>query len=70
MSNRDDFNWDILKENEDFVLWRDLRGKILIPEQFKKFQDEVNKHRPFCTSDFVPQPWVKDLTDMRMRGQR
>lgn len=65
VSSRDEFNWDVLKDNEKFVLWREFRGKQLTPEQFKKFQDEVNKHRSFCAADFVPQPFIKDLTRKR-----
>lgn len=65
VSSCDEFNWNILKENEKFVLWREFSGKKLTPEQFKKFQDEVNEHRPFCAADFVPQPWTKDLTQCR-----
>lgn len=65
VSSRDDFNWDILKENEKFVIWRDFSGKKLTPKQFKKFQDALNQHRPYCASDFVPQYWIRDLTRHR-----
>jgi len=65
VSSRGVFNRDILKENEKFVIWRDFSGKKLTPKQFKKFQDAVNQHRSFCASDFVPRPWISDLTRHR-----
>ena len=65
VSSRDEFNWDVLKDIKKFVIWRDFSGKILTPKQFKKFQDAVNQHRSICAADFVPQPFIKDLTRKR-----
>jgi len=66
VSSRDEFNWDVLEDNEAFVLWREFRGKQLTPEQFKKFQEDFNNvHRPWCAADCVQIPFLKDLTRKR-----
>jgi hypothetical protein len=66
VSSRDEFNWDVLEDNEAFVLWREFRGKQLTPEQFKKFQEDFNNvHRPWCAADCVQMPFLKDLTRKR-----
>jgi len=60
---------EMLRENpvlqKSIVVRRDFRGKILTPEEFKEFQKVMNQHRPYCASDFVPQYWIRDLTNGR-----
>lgn len=36
----------------------------LTKEQFKEFQDIVNVHRPYRSSDFVKQHFIRDLSDI------
>lgn len=38
--------------------------KPLTKEQFKEFQEIVNVHRPYCSSDFVKQHFIGDLSDI------
>ena len=59
-SRKEEFNWGVL--DDSFVLWRDFRGKKLKPEEFRKFQEEVNQHRAYCASDFTKQHFISDLT--------
>ena len=50
---------------DDIVVRRDFTGKKLSPEEFQEFQKIVNERRPYCSSDFVPQTFIPDLSKVR-----
>lgn len=50
----------------DHIVFRDdWCGKKLNAEQFQEFQKIVNVRRPYCSSDFVPQTFIPDLSHIR-----
>ena len=47
------------------IVRNDWCGKKLNAEQFQEFQKIVNVRRPYCSSDFVPQTFIPDLSHIR-----
>lgn len=56
-------NKDVFKNRH--VIRHDFIGETLSAEDFAEFQRIVNKRRPYCPKDFVPQHFIPDLSKVR-----
>jgi len=51
------------------ILRDDFTGKKLTANEFQDFQKIVNKRRPYCSDDFVPQTFIPDLSKCFYNGR-
>lgn len=60
-------NKDVFKKRH--VIRHDFIGENLSAEEFAEFQRIVNERRPYRPSDFVPQSFIPDLSNLDYCGR-